>query len=72
MVKLKTQFIFLYIVVEEGSNVKNSFNLTKCIFKKGVEVENTVIDKFSTIKNDVINFENQPVYIFQGKKVKLK
>ena len=69
MVKLKTHFIFLYVVVEEGSNVKNSFILTKCIFKKGVEVENTVIDKFSTIKNDVKNLKINLFIFFKERKL---
>ena len=68
--KVENSIISRYVEVEDGASVKNSIILTKCLIKKGVEVNYAVIDKYSTIENDVIGDENNPVYISQGKKVR--
>ena len=67
--KIDSCVISRYVVIEDGAEVKDSIILTKCHIKKGVRVENAVIDKYSTIENDVIG-QDKPVYISQGKKVK--
>lgn len=68
--KVDSSIVSRYVIVEDGASLKNSIVLTKCLIKKGVKVENAVIDKYSTIENDVIGSMDEPVYISQGKKVK--
>ena len=68
--KVENSIISRYVQVEEGADIKDSIILTKCLIKKGVHVENAVIDKYSTIENDVVGTKDKPVYISQGKKVR--
>ena len=59
------------IIKNSSRHFSSGLNVgAKCLIKKGVHVENAVIDKYSTIENDVIGTKDKPVYISQGKKVR--